>query len=148
MGAYHFPEKMAQPQQQQQAPDFAAEYSDFVSGLGEAGMAFYKFLDLWAVKISDEEYTATIRFGKKIEDDDVPKEVAAALRKWLKEQKQWIRKEQKSAPFAEIRRRLWFLGAKMLEQGWFEDREQKTILVWLDMCLDRAALPQQQQLMR
>jgi AAA+ ATPase superfamily predicted ATPase len=123
-------------------PDFQEEYQDYFQGLGEPGMVFLVFLNTWFIRIpgvEEENQEATIRFGKRIEDSEVSKDVAIQLRRWLKEQKSWIRKEQKSASFGEIKRRMWWLGAKMIEHGIFQDREQKTVLVWLDMCMDRCS---------
>jgi hypothetical protein len=32
------------------------------------------------------------------------------------------------------------LSAKMIENGIFQDREQRTVLVWMDMCMDRCSV--------
>lgn len=123
-------------------PDFQEEYQDYYQGLGEPGMVFLMFLNAWSVKIpgaEEEDQEATVKFGKRIEDEEVPRELAFQLRKWLKEQKTWIRKEQKSASYSEIKRRLWWLSAKMIEYGIFQDREQRTVMVWMDMCMDRCS---------
>jgi hypothetical protein len=124
-------------------PDFQEEYQDYYQGLGEPGMVYLMFLNAWSVKIpgeEEEDQEATVKFGKRIEDEEVPRELAFQLRKWLKEQKTWIRKEQKSASYSEIKRRLWWLSAKMIENGIFQDREQRTVLVWMDMCMDRCSV--------
>jgi hypothetical protein len=55
----------------------------------------------------------------------------------LKEQKEWIREQGKNVNPKEAVRRMWWVVEKMIEFGIFSSSEQKTVMIWLDICLDR-----------
>lgn len=107
------------------------EYTEGLESLGDAGMAFYKFFQSFTVK------DTAIRFGKRIVDGTVSEETARQMKEYIREQKQWILEQGKSADRKELRRRMWWLCQKILDAGVFTGTEQHIISCWLDTCLDR-----------
>ena len=114
------------------------EYEEGVDALG-AGMVFYKFFSLLTVKTVGEE--TTVRFGRGIVDEDVSRDVATRLKDYVKEQKEWVRENGRDVSLKECQRRMWWLVEKILEFGVFTSAEQKHIMIWLDICLDRLTSP-------
>jgi AAA+ ATPase superfamily predicted ATPase len=106
------------------------EYDDFFSGLGPVGTGFYKFINSFRIEIEGDD--ATIYFGKSAEDGELDAEFATRLRNWLKDQKKWIRSEQKKAPLNICKRRMWFLLSKFIDEGIFTSAELGKIMYFMD----------------
>lgn len=111
-------------------PPLQDEYDDFFNGLGPIGAGFYKFINSFRIEIEGDN--ATIYFGKSAEDDELDAEFAARLRTWLKDQKRWIRSEQKKAPLHVCKRRMWFLLSKLIDEGIFTSAELGKIMYFMD----------------
>lgn len=111
------------------------EYQEGFDALGDIGTVFYKFFSLFSAKLYSDR--AEIRFGPNIVDEELPRDVVQKFREYLKEQKEWIREQGKKASKKEAIRRLWWVVEKMIEFGIFSSSEQKTVMIWLDICLDR-----------
>jgi hypothetical protein len=107
------------------------EYEEGLETLGDAGLAFFKFFQSFTVK------DTTIRYGKRMVDTSVSEETARDVKEYIREQKQWILLNKKSADRKELRRRMWWLSQKFLDVGVFSATEQHIISCWLDTCLDR-----------
>ena len=108
------------------------EYHEGMQELGEAGMVFYKFFSLFGVRKD-----GSVRFGPKIIEEEPEEEHATEFRNYLKEQREWIRQLGKKADVKELQRRMWWVVEKMIEFGFFTGGEQKTVMIWLDICLTR-----------
>ena len=108
------------------------EYREGMQELGEAGMVFYKFFSLFGVRKD-----GSVRFGPNIVEEDVVEEQSIVFRNYLKEQREWIRQLGKKADIKELQRRMWWVVEKMMEFGFFTNAEQKTVMIWLDICLTR-----------
>jgi hypothetical protein len=107
------------------------EYEENFDTLGAKGMVFYKFFTLLSAK------GTTIRFGRRIVDDDVEPHVVNEFRSYLKEQREWIRMEHRS--ILEMKQRMWWVVENLIEHGVFSSSEQKNVMIWLDICLDQIA---------
>jgi len=107
------------------------EYEEGLETLGDAGLAFYKFFQSFTVK------DTAIRYGKRMVDTSVSEETARDVKEYVREQKQWILLNKKTADRKELRRRMWWLCQKFLDVGVFTATEQHIISCWLDTCLDR-----------
>jgi hypothetical protein len=113
------------------------EYKEGLATLGEAGMVYYKFLNLFRVTVKDDELA--IRFGHScLDTEELRREELLTFRQYLKEQKEWIRTTRGADP-KELQRRMWWIVEKILEFGFFTSSDQKTIMFWLDICLSRLA---------
>ena len=111
------------------------EYQEGFDTLGDVGVVFYKFFSLFATRLHPDR--VEVRFGPNILDDELPREVVQKFREYLKEQKEWIREQGKRVNPKEAVRRMWWVVEKMIEFGIFTSSEQKTVMIWLDICLDR-----------
>lgn len=109
------------------------EYEEGFDTLGPQGAVFFKFFSLFSAKED------TVKFGRNIIDDEVEPKVVAELRAYLKEQKEWIREERR--PHHELSRRMWWIVEKIIEYGIFSSSDQKHVMIWLDICLDRITSP-------
>lgn len=109
------------------------EYEEGFDTLGPAGAVFFKFFTLFSAK--DD----TVKFGRKIIDDTVDQKVVSEIRYYLKVQREWIRDENPSP--AEMARRMWWIVEKILEYGIFTTSDQKHVMIWLDICLNRLTNP-------
>lgn len=121
--------------------DFQAEFDDFIQSLGDHGAAFYKFFDLFKVSLGDspeEGIHRGLHYAKHSTDTMLSDEQLKALKTYLKAQKSWIRKHQKSADKAECRRRLWFWCQKLIEFGAFDRSTRRDICYWMDTAIERS----------
>lgn len=119
--------------------DFHQEYQEGFDTLGDVSTIFYKFFSALSVKIRGQE--VEIRFGRGIVDEDVPLQTAEKFREYLKEQREWIREQGKDANPKELKRRLWWVVTKIIDLGIFTNSEQKSVMIWLDICLDMITNP-------
>ena len=110
------------------------EYDDFFGGLGPVGTGFYKFINSFRIEIEGD--SATIYFGKSAEDDELDTEFAAELRTWLKDQKKWVRAEQKKVDLVICKRRMWFLVTKFIDEGIFSCAELGKVMYYMDTCFE------------
>ena len=116
------------------------EYTEGLEALGEHGMVFYKFLSLFRVRIKGDELS--IRFGHNcVDEDDLKLEEVQQFKTYLQDQREWIRAMGKQADPAELQRRMWWVVEKMIEFGFFTSSDQKTVMIWLDICLGRLTTP-------
>ena len=111
------------------------EYEEGFGTLGDIGTVFYKFFSLFSAKLFAER--VEVRFGPSIMDDELPRDIVQTFREYLKEQKEWIREQGKTVKKKEAIRRMWWVVEKMIEFGIFTSSDQKTVMIWLDICLDR-----------
>lgn len=112
------------------------EYREGLETLGEHGMVFYKFLSLFRVRIKGNELS--IRFGQNcLDDEDLKMEELQEFKNYIQEQRDWIKETGKKAAPAELQRRMWWVVEKVLEFGFFASSDQRTIMIWLDICLSR-----------
>jgi hypothetical protein len=109
------------------------EYEEGFDTLGPAGAVFFKFFSLFSAK--DD----TVKFGRNIADDEVEPKAVAEIRAYLKQQKEWVREERRLP--VEMSRRMWWIVEKIIEYGVFTSSDQKHIMIWLDICLDRITNP-------
>lgn len=120
--------------------DFETEFKDFFDGLGDHGTAFYKFFDLFRVNLGDSKedgMTKGLHYAKQASDASLTDEQLRIIKTYLKQQKSWIRKEQKNADRAECRRRLWFFCQKLIELGAFDRTTRRDINTWMDFAMER-----------
>lgn len=116
------------------------EYREGLEALGEAGMVFYKFLSLFRVRIKGDELS--IRFGQNcLDEEDLKLEELSLFKNYIQEQRDWIKEIGKKADPRELQRRMWWVVEKMIEFGFFTSSDQKTVMIWLDICLDRLTTP-------
>jgi hypothetical protein len=114
------------------------EYVEGLEALGEHGMVFYKFLSLFRVRIKGEELS--IRFGHNcVDEEDLKADELQQFKTYLQEQRDWIRGLGKQADPKELQRRMWWVVEKMIEFGFFTSSDQRTVMIWLDICLSRLA---------
>jgi hypothetical protein len=108
------------------------EYKEGLAALGEHGMVFYKFLSLFRVR------ERSIRFGHNcLDDDDLRADELQQFKEYLQQQRDWIKEIGKKADPSELQRRMWWVVEKVLEFGFFTSSDQRTIMIWLDICLSR-----------
>lgn len=115
-----------------------AEYKDFFENLGDAGTYTYKFFDLFRVNLGNgegekgEKLMKGLHWGKEVSEEELTDEQLRELKSYLKAQKSWIRKEQKSISRKECRRRMWFFVEKLQEYGAFTRVDRRDIVNWMD----------------
>ncbi len=105
------------------------EYEEGFDTLGTSGVVFYKFFSLFSARED------TVKFSRRIVDDDVDTDVVAEFRAYIKEQKEWVREKRQSPQ--EMKQRMWWIVEKIIENGIFSPGEQKHAMFWLDICLDQ-----------
>ena len=87
-----------------------------------ANVAIYKFFDLFQIQLPDDKsgsQMATVSFGKTMEDDEVPREVAKQLRHYIKEQKRAIRDNPRGYMAEEGRQKIFWVLTMLLQNGIF-----------------------------
>lgn len=116
------------------------EYREGMEALGEHGMVFYKFLSLFRVRIKGED--VSVRFGHNcVDEDDLRLDEVQQFKTYIQEQRDWIKETGKKADTRELQRRMWWVVEKMIEFGFFTSSDQKTVMIWLDICLSRLTTP-------
>lgn len=116
------------------------EYREGMQALGHEGMVFYKFLSLFRVRIKGAELS--VRFGHNcVDEDDLKLEEVEQFKDYLQEQRDWIKQLGKKADAKELQRRMWWVVEKMIEFGFFTASDQRTIMIWLEICLNRLTNP-------
>ena len=114
-----------------------AEYEEGLESLGHVGTVFYKFYGMFSAKSND----SIVKFGRRSVATDVPADVVRKLREYIKEQREWILEQAHDVHPAEARRRMWWIVEKIIEYDIFTSSEQKTIMIWLDICLEQTKEP-------
>jgi hypothetical protein len=118
--------------------DLQAEYKDFFEGLGPVGTYTYKFFDLFRVNLGNGEddkgnkLVKGLHWSKDTSDEDLTDDQLKELKSYLKQQKNWIRKEQTNIKASECRKHMWFFVQKLLEFGAFTRGERREIILWMD----------------
>ena len=118
--------------------DLQAEYKDFFDGLGDVGTYTYKFFDLFKINLGNGEdekgnkLVKGLHWGKDTSDEELTDDQLKELKNYLKQQKSWIRKEQRNIKASECRRRMWFFLQKLMEIGAFTRGERREIILWMD----------------
>jgi hypothetical protein len=118
--------------------DLQAEYKDFFEGLGDVGTYTYKFFDLFRVNLGNgegehgEKLVKGLHWSKDASEEELTDEQLRELKSYLKQQKSWLRKEQKAVKHTECRRRMWFFLQKLLELGAFTRGERREMILWMD----------------
>lgn len=118
--------------------DLQAEYKDFFEGLGDAGTHTYKFFDLFRVNLGNGEdehgnkLVKGLHWSKDASEDTLSDDQLKELKTYLKQQKSWIRKEQRKISVSECRRRMLFFLQKLLELGAFTRGERREMILWMD----------------
>jgi hypothetical protein len=118
--------------------DLQVEYKDFFEGLGDVGTYTYKFFDLFRVNLGNgdgekgEKLVKGLHWSKDASEEDLSDEHLRELKSYLKQQKSWLRKEQKAVNPTECRRRMWFFLQKLLELGAFTRGERREMILWMD----------------
>jgi hypothetical protein len=118
--------------------DFQAEYKAFFEELGDAATYTYKFFDLFKVNLGNGEdehgkkLMKGIHWGTLASDETLTDEQLRELKRYMKDTKNWIRKEQKGVSASECRRRMWFFVSKLMEFGAFERSERREMVLWMD----------------
>lgn len=115
--------------------DLHAEYEEGLDMLGHVGTIFYKFYGLFSAKLNGEE--GTVKFARRMVDISVPVDVVRKIREYLKEQREWILEQAHDVNPSEARRRMWWIVEKIIEFDIFTSSEQKSIMIWLDICLEQ-----------
>ena len=116
------------------------EYREGLEALGEHGMVFYKFLSLFRVRMKGDE--RSIRFGQNcLDEEDLRTEDLQQFKDYIQEQRDWIKETGKKADAKELARRMWWVVEKVIEYGFFTSSDQKTVMIWLDICLSRLTTP-------
>ena len=105
------------------------EYVEGFDTLGPQGAVFFKFFSLFSAKED------TVKFGRNIMDDEIDQKVVSEIRFYIKQQREWIREERR--PAHEMRRRMWCIVEKIIEYGLFSSSDQKHVMIWIDICLDK-----------
>jgi hypothetical protein len=111
------------------------EYEEGFDTLGDIGTVFYKFFSLFSARLFADR--VEVRFGPNISDEELSRDVVQKFREYLKEQKEWIREQGRKVNKKQAIHRMWWVVEKMIEFGIFSSSEQKTVMIWLDICLDR-----------
>lgn len=115
-----------------------AEYKDFFDGLGDVATYTYKFFDLFRVNLghgdgeNGEKLIKGLHWSKDASEEELSDEQLRELKAYLKQQKSWLRKEQKAVKNTECRRRMWFFLQKLLEFGAFTRGERREMILWMD----------------
>lgn len=102
--------------------DMTTEEQELYDICTRANVAIYKFFDLFTFELPDEKsgsQMATVRFGKTIEDDEVPRDVAKQLRHYIKEQKRAIRDNPRGYGAEEGRQKIFWVLTMLLQHGVF-----------------------------
>jgi len=92
--------------------DLQAEYKDFFEGLGPVGTYTYKFFDLFRVNLGNGEddkgnkLVKGLHWSKDTSDEDLTDDQLKELKSYLKQQKNWIRKEQTNIKASECRKHM------------------------------------------
>ena len=111
--------------------DFRAEETELYDICNRAAVAVYKFFDMIRVEIPDEKAsTATIKFGKSYEDDEVPIAIAKQVKSYAREQKKTIRDNPRGFTAEEGRQKVFWFVTMMLEHGLFSPSHQNKIMTY------------------
>jgi hypothetical protein len=105
------------------------EYDEIVDALSGPGAAFYKFFAAFAAK------GASIKFGPRIESQNLDADVVAEFRAYIKSQKEWIRESRR--PRKEMEQRMWWLLCKLMEHDAFSSRDHAYAVSWYQVCSDQ-----------
>lgn len=119
--------------------DLHAEYEEGMDSLGHVGTIFYKFYGLFSAKFNGDE--GVVKFARRTVETGIPADVVRKLREYIKEQREWILEQAHDVSPAEARRRMWWIVEKIIEYDIFTSSEQKTIMIWLDICLEQITTP-------
>ena len=103
--------------------DFVGEENELYDTCSVSNAAVYKWFDMICVEFSSDESqkTATVHFGKMLEDTSVPKEIAKQIRSYVKEQKKAIRENPRGFTSEEGRKKVFWLLTMFIEHGVFAD---------------------------
>lgn len=118
--------------------DLQAEYKDFFDGLGDVATYGYKFFDLFKVNLghgegeNGEKLVKGLHWSKDASDETLSDEHLRELKSYLKQQKSWLRNQQRAVKHTECRRRMWFFLQKLLEIGAFTRGERREMILWMD----------------
>ena len=115
--------------------ELSHEYAEGYDALGHNGLVFYKFMSMISVKIRDDD--AMIKFGPLLTCSYPNLANAELLRAYLKEQKEWIREQGKTAQPRILVRRMWWLLQKLIDFGVWSIHDQKYIVYWYDTCTEQ-----------
>lgn len=119
--------------------DLHSEYEEGLETLGHVGVVFYKFYGMFSARTNGDE--CVVKFGRRAVDTSLSHDVVRKLREYIKEQREWILEQGRDVHPAEARRRMWWIVEKILEFDIFASSEQKTIMIWLDICLEQTKEP-------
>ena len=103
--------------------DFIGEENELYDTCSISNAAVYKWFDMIRVEFSSDESqkTATVYFGKMLEDTVVPKDIAKQIRSYVKEQKKAIRENPRGFTAEEGRKKVFWLLTMFIEHGVFVD---------------------------
>lgn len=117
--------------QQQQQTDIRTEETILYDTCPRHAAAIFKFFDMIRIETGDEKaQTATIRFGKSYEDEEVPVSLARQIRSYVKDQKRKIRDAPHAYTAEEGRQKIFWILSMFIEHGVFSPSEQSKIMTY------------------
>jgi hypothetical protein len=114
--------------QQQQPTDIRTEETILYDTCTRQAAAIFKFFDMIRVELGEE--TATVRFGKSYEDEEVPVPLAKQIRSYVKDQKREIRDNPRAYTADEGRQKIFWILSMFLEHGVFSPSHQSKIMTY------------------
>lgn len=117
--------------QQQQQTDIRTEESILYDICTRQAAAIFKFFDMIRIELGDDKaQTATVRFGKSYEDEEVPVALAKQIRSYVKDQKREIRDNPRAYTAEEGRQKIFWIISMFLEHGIFSPSHQSKIMTY------------------
>lgn len=110
--------------------DIKSEEAELYKTCGRYVAAIYKFFTMIHVEFPEDQKTATIKFGKSYEDDEVDPDIAKQIRSYLKNQKKAIHANPKGYSASQGRQKIFWLITTFIEQGIFSPSEQAKIMTY------------------
>jgi hypothetical protein len=119
--------------------DIHEEYEEGLESLGHVGTIFYKFYGMFSAKVNGDD--CIVKFGRHTIDTSISVDIVRKIREYVREQREWIMEQAHDVHPAEARRRMWWIVEKIIEYDIFSSSQQKTIMIWLDICLEQTKEP-------
>jgi hypothetical protein len=110
--------------------DIKSEEAELYATCSRQAAAVYKFFTMIQVEFPEDKKTATIRFGKSYEDDEVDPVLAKQIRSYLKDQRKAVHANPKEYSAEEGRQKIFWLITMFIEHGIFSPSQQSKIMTY------------------